>query len=126
MRCSAYELGSLSDSTRIVKRTIFITALLSPLSMLTGCMTPWRGPTTTTDAQGRTVCALHHVPLRTRPAYVFDGCYLEVEHYARIRAHYPNPWPAGFDTTRSRDFSKRTTVTFCDFCNRDIGIAPIR
>jgi hypothetical protein len=115
----------LAIATRFVKRTIIIAALFSLLPILTGCMTPWHGPATTTDARGRTVCALHHIPLRTRMAYAFNGCFLEVEHSARIRAHYPNPWPAGFDTTRSRDCPNRTTVTFCDLCNRDAHLSFI-
>src|SRR3954462_2306414 len=105
-----------------MKRTIFAAAL----SALTARTTSWHGPTTVVNAQGQTVCALHHTPLRARTAYGFDGCFREVEDYARIRAHYPNPWPTGYHLTCSKDFPNRTTIAYCDQCNRNAGLNPVQ
>src|ERR1043165_9603213 len=54
-------------------------------TLLTGCASEWRGPTTMVDSSGCDICALHHTPLKTEKVYVFNGCFQEIEAYARIR-----------------------------------------
>ena len=109
------------DYARPMNAASFRTALAIALSCLgVGCATEWRGSETSIDSAGRTVCALHHVPLIRERVFVYDGFFSEVEVYARIRAHYPNPWPAGFSPTRVPKLPmRRTTVTYCQRCTDD-------
>jgi hypothetical protein len=87
---------------------------------LAGCATEWRGSDTTIDSAGRTVCALHHIPLITERVFVFDGFWSEPEASARIRARYPSPWQAGFSSTRGSELPmRRTTLTYCQRCTND-------
>ena len=86
---------------------------------LTSCASSWHGPKTVIDAHGKTVCALHRVPLTTRTAYVVNGCYLSADQ--KFRDRFPNAWPTGFDIERSEICPNRTTVTYCKLCNRAIG-----
>jgi hypothetical protein len=105
-----------SPTNAAFRHIAFAIALLS----FVGCATPWRGPHTSTDSVGHTVCALHHTPLTTERVFVVHGCWLEVEAYARIRARYPNPWPAGFSRTRVPNLPmRRTTLTYCQRCTDD-------
>lgn len=96
------------------------TVFAIPLLFLVGCATEWRGATTTTDLAGHTICALHRLPLITDRAFVYDGCFLEAEAYARVRAHYPNPWQTGFSPTRVPKLPMRLTkLTYCQRCTDD-------
>lgn len=79
------------------------------------------------DSSGRRVCALHHLPLTTAKAYVYDGFFSEVEAYARIRARYPNPWQAGFSPTQVAGLPMRpTTLTYCRRCHEAFEVAVAR
>ena len=68
-------------------------------AFLSGCCSPWHGPSTITTPEGQVMCAKHKTPLVFVRSYSLppdSETHMDpADNYLRAASCYPNLWPFG-------------------------------